>query len=115
MFSKSLQSKSGWQEVEKYSTKFFALSLKKKTYELAKIGNEVLVILKRRDVNDCRTKSGSWRNGRLLAYLSKDILLFKFPLRKYVWLTLSVLKIQRTTYYNKASSNDTENCTEFLF
>ena len=65
-----------------------------KTYQLAKIGNEVLVILKRRDVSDYGTKSGSWR--------------------KYVWLTLSVLKIQ-TTYYNKASSNDTENFTEFLF
>ena len=37
-----------------------------KTYQLAKIGNEVLVILTRRDVSDCQTKSGSWRDGRLL-------------------------------------------------
>ena len=64
-----------------------------KTYQLAKIGNEVLVIFKRRDDSDCRTKSGSWRNGRLLTQLPKDISLFQFPLRKYVWLTLSVLKI----------------------
>ena len=85
-------------------------------YEPAKMGNQVRVILKRLDVSDCLIKSGSWlKGGRLSASLHKDILLFKFPLGKYVWLTLNVLRIQRTTYYNKASSIDTENCTEFLF
>ena len=46
----------------------------KKMYVRAKIGNEVLEILKKRNVSDCRTKSGSRRNGRLLASLPKDIL-----------------------------------------
>ena len=67
--SKQHGNKNGWQVVKKCSIKKSFLHYDyEKTYELAKIGTEVRVILKRRYVSDCWIKSASWlRSGRLLA------------------------------------------------
>ena len=109
VLSKSLGNKNGWQEVDTCSIKKSSLHYHyEKTYEPAKIENEVRVILKRRDVSHCRIKSGSWLKGPLLAYLPKDLYLF----------------IKKIRLVNSKCSENTKNyllqqgklkCTEFLF
>ena len=59
--------KNGKQEAVKRSVKKrFSYYHCKKTYKLAKIGKEIRVILKKRDVRDCQIKPGSWLKSRLL-------------------------------------------------